>query len=404
MKPRGLGRVFKRGNVWWVEYWFRGEQHRESSHSTTPGAAVKLLKRRQGEMGRGRLIGPDAERLTFKDLARMIVEDYQLNDRRSRPPLMRLRSFFRPHARALDITPDAVTRYIQHRQAEGAAAATIKNEVAALGRAFTLAYRAGHLPQRPPLPTVRVNNARSGFFTGAEVKELLKYLPDYLRSFVEVAYITGWRRGELRSLRWAQVDWESGTIRLERGTTKSGEPRSFPFTAHPRLAALLRELREKTSASERASGSVCPWVFNRAGRHMRGWYYDSWRTACRKAGVPGRLFHDLRRSAVRNLVRAGVSEQVAMSITGHKTRSVFDRYHIVSSADQVEAVRKLALLQGVVTPEPRRVVHLGDVLEERTRTVPAQLGHSGRPSRTQLAAGQRWAVASPTGFEPVSPP
>jgi integrase len=113
-------------------------------------------------------------------------------------------------------------------------------------------------------------------------------------------------------------------IRLERGTTKSGEPRSFPFAGHPRLVELLQEQRARTSEFEREHETVCPWVFHRNGYQV-AWYYDGWRTACDKAGVPGRLLHDLRRSAVRNLVRAGASEQVAMSITGHKTRSVFDR-------------------------------------------------------------------------------
>jgi len=166
MKTRGLGRVFKRGNVWWVEYWFRGEQHRESSRSTASKKAVSLLRRRQAEMGSGRLVGPDAERLTFQDLARMVVDDYELKGRKSAPPLTRLGEFFPSHTRALDITSDAVTRYIKHRDSQGAAAATIKNEVAALGRAFTLAYRSGHLPHRPFLPSPRVNNARTGFFTG----------------------------------------------------------------------------------------------------------------------------------------------------------------------------------------------------------------------------------------------
>ena len=225
---------------------------------------------------------------------------------------------------------------------------------------------------------------------------MLKHLPEYLGGFIEAAYITGWRRGELLSLRWSQVDWETGTIRLERGTTKSGEPRSFPFGAHPGLAALLYEQRERTSAVERATGTVCPWVFHREGRQVRGWYYEAWGTACRKAGVPGRLVHDLRRSAVRNLVRAGVSEQVAMSITGHKTRSVFDRYHIVSSTDQVEAVRKLAALHGVPAPEPRKVVAIGDALAERTRTVPAQSSHPAATRRVQVAGMYGGLLASPS--------
>jgi hypothetical protein len=192
------------------------------------------------------------------------------------------------------------------------------------------------------------------------------------------------------------VDWETGTIRLERGTTKSGEPRSFPFSAHPRLAEILRGLREETSAHQRVNGTLCPWVFHREGRQVRGWYYDGWRTACKKAGVPGRLFHDLRRSAVRNLIRAGVSENVAMSITGHKTRSIFDRYHIVSSQDQTEAVRKLAALQGATVAEPRKVLNLEEARAERTRTVPAQSRPCDGSPRLQRVANGGLVVASPT--------
>ena len=120
--------------------------------------------------------------------------------------------------------------------------------------------------------------------------------------------------------------------------------------------------------------------------------------------MPGRLLHDLRRSAVRNLVRAGASEQVSMSITGHKTRSVFDRYHIVSSTDQIEAVRKLAALHGAVAPASRKVVAIGDRLAERRGTVRGQLRQTSVANRPQVPATQWRKVASPTGFEPVLPP
>ncbi len=403
MKARGMGRVFRRGSVWWIQYSFRGGQHRESSQSTVRAKAVSLLRRRLAEMGHGRLVGPQAERLTFADLERMVIEDYEINARKSAPPFGRLAEYFPAHTRALDITADVVKTYIQKRLADGAAAATVKNEVGALGRAFTLAYRSGHLPHRPYLPSPRVSNARTGFFTDAEVKRLLTQLPAYMQPFVEAAYITGWRRGELRNLRWSQVDWEGGTIRLERGTTKSGEPRSFPFAVHPRLAALLREQRERTSEFERENDTVCPWVFHRSG-HQVTWYYDGWRTACTKAGVPGRLLHDLRRSAVRNLVRVGASEQVSMSITGHKTRSVFDCYHIVSSTDQIDAVRKLAALHGAVAQEPRKVVAMGDTPAERRGTVRGQLGRSRSAKGPQVPAMPWRELASPTGFEPVPPP
>ena len=137
---------------------------------------------------------------------------------------------------------------------------------------------------------------------------------------------------------------------------------------------------------------------------MRGWYYDGWRTACEKAGIPGRLFHDLRRSAVRNLVRAGVPEQACMTLSGHKTRSVFDRYNVTSGADQVEAVRKLAAMQGASRPEGRKAVGIEEAHSGRTRTEPAQKGVRSRLMQAQLTAAQWRSMASPTGFEPVSPP
>lgn len=168
-------------------------------------------------------------------------------------------------------------------------------------------------------------------------------------------------------MKWSQVDWDSGVLRLEPGTTKNEEGRVFPFGAHPRLAALLREQRERTSEFEHSHDAVCPWVFNRAGRQI-AWYYQSWHTGCEKASVPGRLVHDLRSSAVRNLVAAGVAERVAMKITGHKTRSVFDRYHIVSVTDVEDAVRRLAARHDTAVAMDK-VLSIGNAkAERRTRT------------------------------------
>ncbi len=138
---------------------------------------------------------------------------------------------------------------------------------------------------------------------------------------------------------WAQVDWNGGLVRLEPGTTKNREGRAFPIT--PALRAILERRLEFTRRCERTQGRIIPWVFHRKGQRIKG-MTKSWRTACKNAGVPGRLLHDLRRTAVRNLERASVSRSVAMKMTGHKTESVYRRYAIVSEGDLGEAGLKLA--------------------------------------------------------------
>lgn len=381
MKGRGLGRVYSRGKGeekwWWIEFWYRGKQYREAAHSTARKAATDLLKKRLGEIGQGRVTGPSAERLTLGDLLGMVEDDYALNERKSKPPLARLREHFGEDARALDLTHDVLMRYARKRRSpvrshdgktlQGAAAATVRNEIAVLGRALTLAYRSGKLPQRPPLPTIRVENARAGFFEPDELAAVLRYLPGYLKPLVEMAYITGWRRSELLNLEWRRVDFAAGEVRLERGTTKSGEPRLFPFAAHPRLAALLRDQRQRVEAIQRERDFIIPWVFfHDDGRQVHGWYYDAWRTACRKAGLEGRLVHDFRRSAVRNLVRAGVPESIAMKLCGWSTRSMLDRYNITSTADLTAAVESLARFHA--NPEgPGRVLAMSGARSRRKR-------------------------------------
>lgn len=241
----------------------------------------------------------------------------------------------------VDVTHEMLLAYVEKRRAEGAAHATIGYEIVVLGRMYTLAIHAGRLNAKPPLPTIKVRNTRTGFFEPDEIARVLAALPEDLRPAIEFAYLTGWRIGEIRSLTWAQIDGDAYVIRLEPGTTKNDEGRTFPFGSYPRLAALLDRQLERTLALQRERGKITPWVFWWDGEPLQE-FRRTWKRACEVAKCPGRLVHDLRRTAVRNLVRAGVAERVAMQLTGHKTRAVFDRYDIASEADLSAAVEKLA--------------------------------------------------------------
>jgi len=148
-------------------------------------------------------------------------------------------------------------------------------------------------------------------------------------------------------LTWAQVDFRAGVVRLEPGTTKNGEGRVFHMT--PELRATLEAQRAATEKLMREKDRIIPLVFHRMGKPFRR-PYKAWRTACRKAGVPGRIMHDFRRTAVRNLERAGVPRSVAMKMVGHRTEAIYRRYAIVSDADLREAAAKLAQLDGAGSP------------------------------------------------------
>lgn len=346
MPRTGTGRVYQRGNVWWIQFGFRGETHRESSGSTRKADAVKLLRKRMAEMSTGKLIGADEEAVTFEDLRRLHLTDLRANGRRlkwAETAWKRLADYF-AGTRAVDITSHRLKAYLVHRQEEGAANSTIQKELAAIRRAFRLAVQEEEVVSTAPaVPRVRVNNTREGFFETAELEAVLAELPPPVADVVRFAALTGWRKGEVLPLQWSAVDFEAGVVRLAPGTTKNDEGREFPFRALPPLAALLEERRAKTRALERELGRIIPHVFHRDGvpiRSLRG----AWNAACARAGMPGALFHDLRRTAVRNLERAGVPRSVAMKLTGHKTEAVYRRYAITDARALAEGVEKLARL------------------------------------------------------------
>jgi len=147
-------------------------------------------------------------------------------------------------------------------------------------------------------------------------------------------------------LTWQRVDFKANVIRLDVNTTKSGEGREFVMTPH--LRAILEAQRATTEAVQRKRGIIIPTVFHRNGRPIKS-FYKAWKTACLAAGCPGRIVHDFRRTAVRNLERAGVPRSTAMQMVGHRTMEIYSRYAITDSVMLREGSEKLAAsLEGKV--------------------------------------------------------
>ena len=229
-----------------------------------------------------------------------------------------------------------------HRLEEGRKPATAKNELSVLKRAFNLAQKVGKA-SRPEFPTIRLNNVRTGFFEREDFDKVLSRLSDDLKAPMEFAYLTGWRMGEVIDLQWKQVEFKAGVIRLEPGSTKNRDGRTLPFGVLTALVDLLKNQQNHTSRVQAAKGQVIPLVFHRDGKPIPD-MREAWKSACAKARVSGMLRHDLRRTAVRNLERAGVPRSVAMKITGHRTESIYSRYAISNTNDQREGLKKLAAL------------------------------------------------------------
>jgi integrase len=246
---------------------------------------------------------------------------------------------------ARDGTPRHVPE--QRRTVASVSNGEINRELTALKRMFNLAIQSGKLLQKPHIPFLKEDNVRVGFFEREQFLAVLARLPEPVRLVATFAYITGWRiDSEVLALEWRQIDFAGGEVRLDPGKTKNGEGRSFPMTRE--LGELLDQQRVITEKLQRRLKVVCARVFHRAGRPIKS-FRKAFRAACKEAGCPGRVLHDFRRTAVRNLVRAGIPERVAMQMTGHKTRSVFERYNIVSAGDLREAAKRLDAVAGTIS-------------------------------------------------------
>ena len=352
MSARGTGSVYRptyrnkqtglkeTSAVWWLSYYVGGQKRRESSHLTNKTQAIALLKTRNGEAVTGRLKSVDMQKTTLKDLAERVRSSYLLLQNRSTPRMERalktLEAYFGPDCLALSMDGDRIEAYAKSRLAKGLAHATVQYELAILRRGFRLAAKVGKALV-PAFPILAVDNARQGFFEPEELTTLLSYLPVYLQPVFRFACITGWRtQSEILTLTWAHVDFRTGMLHLDPQYTKNKQPRSFPFAGHPVLARLLQ-----TQYADRGDSLL---VFHRHGHPIKD-YTTAWSNARVKAGQPTRIVHDLRRTAIRNLRRAGVPEQTAMKLSGHKTRSVFDRYDIHNEDDLRDAVGQLACAQ-----------------------------------------------------------
>lgn len=364
-KMRSDGRIFQRGAWLWIAYSYNGTEYREAAkdkngkNTCDPATAEKFLQARvkekhAAEIGATVFTTPAAKRITVAELCDALKADFVLRGKASPQNLCNLAKVSRRFGdcRAVALTAERVDEYIQERLGEGDRPATINRVLQLLHQSYTVAIRRGHLNRAPHVRRLsEAGNARQGFVTEAEVSSLIEHLPADLRDFTRFAFITGMRRGEIISLEWSDVD--GGVLTLRGENSKNGESRNIPLVGE--LAALIERRRQAARVEVDGTTRMVPYIFHRDGEAV-GRFNKSWETACEAAKLGGgRLFHDLRRSACRNMIQAGVPQAVAMKVSGHKTDAMFRRYNIVATDDlrvaleRTEKYREHAAKQKVVS-------------------------------------------------------
>jgi integrase len=348
------GQLIRRGDRKWLVRVYIGldETGKRQYHNKTINGTKHDARDALNDLLRDRSLGhltSQTENRTVTAILDDLVLDYRVNRKSVEWCKIvvdkHLKPFFGEMALS-KVTTDTANKYIAARHDREIRNSTINRELALLRRSFNLALRSTppKVTRVPFIPKLKEDNVRKGYFEHTDYRKLRDVLPAEIKPILTFACYTGCRKGEILAMRWEAADLDERGIRLEPGATKNDEARVIPLCDElyqtPTLLKDERDLRWPES----------PWVFSREGRRILK-FTAAWRSACRAAGLwtgddktgrPSKLFHDLRRTGVRNLIRAGVPESVAMRISGHKTRAVFDRYNIVSEADLKDAARRLS--------------------------------------------------------------
>ncbi len=214
-----MGTIYKRGNLYWIQYCRSGKVYRESSESDKRMVAKALLAKREGEIAQGKIPGIHFEKVKFDELAKDLLSDYRINQRKSLVHIEIRKRNLEKHFAGFpvpQIDSSAINRYIEVRMSEGVSNGTINRELSALKRMFTLGRQCTppKVDRVPYIPKLKENNTRKGFFEHSDFRALRRALPDYLKGVVTFAYRTGWRKSEIADLTWSQVDRSQGIVTL----------------------------------------------------------------------------------------------------------------------------------------------------------------------------------------------
>lgn len=352
----GEGGLLKRKGckLWYCQYYRAGRQIRVSSGTGVKQEALGVLRRLMGDSERGLVPISDLRKIHYGDLRAGLLANYQEKGNRTLYQtndgtetiggLKALDEHFgfsdtHPGAVLTRMTTDAAREFARQRQAAGYSAATVNRSLACLRRMLRIAYEDGKIQTVPKIRLLKEPAARKGFVSVQQFERLLAALPGHLRPLILFLYWCGVRLGEALQIEWPQLDLARAVIRLEEDQTKNAEARTVPLP--PVLIEMLSSMKPKVGRVFDATNLRTEWAKACTAVGLGRMERQNSKSGFKWQRYTGLIVHDLRRSAIRNLVNAGVPERIAMKISGHKTRSVFDRYHVVSTEDVAAAMQRV---------------------------------------------------------------
>jgi integrase len=339
---RGDGRVFKRGNIFWCAYSLRGKEYRESCETADELTAKKYLQSKMREVGAD-VIGaktfttPRAAKITIRELIAALRIDLDLRGILSKETVCHLNRAEKDfgHYRAARLTAEQVDAYISKRLADGDRPGTVNRTLVYLRQSYKLAIQREIINRAP---FVRRKNEDDGirreFFSETEIAAIVEALPDDLKDFTRWCAACGMRKGEASKLTWDMIHGDE--LLIPGNITKNGEDRTLPISGLPVLPEIIERRRQAATIEVKGVTRMVPFIFHRAGRAVSN-FDKAWATATEAANCPGKIFHSLRRTAVRQMIRAHIPIPLAKLWSGHTTDDVFYRYGILDTNDMRNA-------------------------------------------------------------------
>ena len=350
-------KIYKRKDspYWWIWYYLPdGTIERKSTKIKNKGHAKTIAKQKEEELVKNR--GIKGASVTLRDLIQEVIDDYFINKKKSLNKVEQRKKsmfeFFGEDKKVNEIGIQEIGEYIKHRIEKDMQASTINRELSILNRGFTLLLEKKRIADKPKIKKLKENNIRTDFLEHWEYLKLLENASPHIVPIIRLAYKTGWRTEELTELTWEMVDIDNGIITLPPGDyTKNEEGRVYYLDNE------LIEMFRTMWSDRRVLKKKIPYVFlNKWKTGKMKSFKEAWKESCKRAGFERKHFHGFRRTAVRNMVRAGIPERVAMTISGHKTRSVFERYNITSLRDlQIASNKMEEYLKGESETKPEQV-------------------------------------------------